>query len=498
MKWNKSPYWLMVLSALLLGMSRLPIHLGFVAGIAMIPLFYYFEENSRSWKQSILDSALFSITYTIVALHWIGLVTLPGLPGIMLLYTINFTLLFRAMYFIRQKLPHVWLWGAATLWLGFEYIQNFGELRFPWFNLGYSLVDYNVLCQAADIGGIFLVSALLLVVNIAIYKITRKQYRYVVLLVITLLCWISYGVWRLHDIQLTPSENRVFIMQPSIPQEIKWDQSFFDTILARYDSLNYQASSQGAELLIWPEASFPAYLLKQDEYKDRISGIAKQNGMDIFLGFPDYQPSPMDYPEDAYFYNSATLFRADGMVELPYYKNILVPVGERMPYLKLFPFLWKLNFGQANWEYGTTPKHYEWHGMQFTPTICFEIAFPLLFRDFSQYKTDFFVNLTNDAWFKRSWGTYQHAMMSRFRAIETRKEIIRSANTGISLVVDPKGTFLLRTPLYEEAVYRAPLYLTTARSLYLSWGGWIPLLFTMIGIAFFLLAIICSTRKSMS
>jgi apolipoprotein N-acyltransferase len=168
-------------------------------------------------------------------------------------------------------------------------------------------------------------------------------------------------------------------------------------------------------------------------------------------------------------YNTASLYQPTNFDNVLYFKNILVPVGERMLWLHLFPFLWKVNLGQANWEFGTELAWYESGGYRFSPSICYELAFPGIFhrmaiprdtlgRGFA--KSDYLVNITNDAWFGTSYGPWLHAVMARFRAVENRIQIYRSANTGISLLVDPKGRVLQQTGLFEVGNITAPLYTT--------------------------------------
>ena len=90
---------------------------------------------------------------------------------------------------------------------------------------------------------------------------------------------------------------------------------------------------------------------------------------------------------------------------------------------------------------------------------------------------DFIVNITNDAWFKRSAGTYQHAAMTKFRAIETRKQIYRAANTGYSLVVSPTGEFLKQTKLFEKITINSPLYIYENNSYFTKYLFWFPFVF---------------------
>ena len=111
--------------------------------------------------------------------------------------------------------------------------------------------------------------------------------------------------------------------------------------------------------------------------------------------------------------------------------------------------------------------------------ICFEISFEILTTKMAKYNADFIVNITNDAWFKRSAGTYQHAVMLKFRAVETRKQIYRAANTGYSLVVSPTGEFHKKTRLFERAVINEDLLIYRNNSFFTKYFSWFPIVFVI-------------------
>jgi apolipoprotein N-acyltransferase len=488
-----------LLSAVLLGVSRLPLYSGWLAFVGLIPLLYYFEQDKRTPLTLLRDAFFFSAVNYTIWLHWIWGVTSGGFVGIILFYTLYFFAAFIVIQTIWQKLPQFRYAGFALVLLSVEYLQNFTEFRFAWINLGYALSDYTVLLQAADLGGVGLLSAFIILINICLYLALRGRKRYLVWIAVLMPVWIGYGVWCLQGIHLIKQDKHITVMQPSIPQEEKWETEHFQELFDRYAKLTRQAAQDSAKLIIWPEAAMPAYVLRDAVYLSMVQRQAEINRIDLFTGFPDVLPAPAGYPGGAYYYNAATLFHPDGGFDAPYYKMILVPVGERIPLLKVFPFLWKLQFGQANWEYGTIPKYYESSNLIFSPQICFEIAFPELNRQMAFHnvgtkqgskprKIDFLVNITNDAWFGRSSGPWIHAMMTKFRAIENRISIYRSANTGISMVVDPLGRVIKKTRLFEITNLQAPLYKTSRIPLYYYIYAW-PRLILAAALALLLMAL---------
>ncbi|MDP8201237.1 MAG: apolipoprotein N-acyltransferase [Candidatus Tenebribacter burtonii] len=466
------------LAGTLLGLSRLPIHLGFLVFFAFIPLFYFFSEQ-RKKKEIFLAAAAFGSAYTLVCLHWISLVTFPGYLGIFFLFAVYFYIVFQLYYFIKVQNQRFGYLGFIFVWISFEFLQNFGEFSFPWFNLGYSLADYLPFIQLAEFGGLALFSLLILFINILLFELRENFRRNTIILSAIIVVWSAYGVIRLKTIHLTKTDFNVSIVQVSIPQDKKWEELYKDSTFALYEKFSHKAAKEKTDLIIWPESSTPVYLLKQMEYRKWILDFSEELDTDIFTGFPHYKYIGKNHPDKYKFYNSATLIGKNRKIYPPYYKNILVPFGERIPFLKYFPFLWNVHLGQANWEYGEKLEYYSINEYKFSPLICFEIAFPQLTTEMAKNDVDFIVNITNDAWFKRSAGTYQHAVMTKFRAVETRKQIYRAANTGYSLVVSPTGELLKKTTLFEKTTINNSLYIYKNNSYFTKYFFWFPFVFVI-------------------
>ncbi len=478
------------LSALLLGLSRLPLHLGWLVFFAWLPLLGVFERGEASSRELLRMGLVMSVVYCSLVFYWLVFVTPAALLGVILVYVFAYYLVFYGINRIFRTLPR-WRWlGFVSVLITFEFIQNFGETRFPWFNHAYSLAEYGVLIQAADLIGVVGLSALILCINVLLHQLRpslqkwlrgrnrstvgppeamgRRQVLALAGIALIFAAWIGYGWHCLRDLELTKDDAGIFVMQPSIRQDVKWDREQYEKSLQVFRELTGRAAADSAQTVIWPEGAMVAELDRDARKRNDLRAIIDSTGVDIFTGFQHYTYDP-DHPAGMRSYNTASLFTATNFHNSMYFKNILVPVGERMLWLRLFPFLWGVKLGQANWEFGTDLAWYESRGRRFSPSICYELAFPGIFHrmaiprdtlsgDFS--KCDYLANITNDAWFGTSYGPWLHAMMSRFRAVENRIQIYRSANTGISLIVDPKGKLLGQTKLFEVANLTAPLYTT--------------------------------------
>lgn len=488
-QFNKYKYiYLPFLSGLLVAIGRLPLRLGLVSFFALIPLIMLFQENLK-FKHLFAAGFFYSFSYTSVALHWIALVTVPGYIGIYFLFTLYFGILFSLIYFVSKRIPKFRMISFTFFWISFDYLQNFGEFRFPWFDIGYSLADFNLLIQPVEIGGIYILSLIIILINFLIIG-SFKHKRNFIFIFILIVIWISYGYLRINNLKTEISEKKIGIIQASIPQEMKWQRAYLDTTINFYTDLSLSAKDQGASIILWPESAWPVYLTKQMKYKYMMKDLVNDLGIPVVAGYPDYIYPEKPHPEKYKFYNSASFFYPDGTIGNPYYKNYLVPFGERMPFLSIFPALWNVHLGQANFEYGNKLEFYDYEGLRFSPQICFEIAFSIQTTKMVRNGTDIILNLTNDAWFKRSIGTYQHAMLSRFRAVETRRQIIRAANTGYSMIVSPSGEIIQKTDLFERTMFVDNLEICKIVTINSRYFNWLPKFLLFLSLILMIMALV--------
>ncbi len=488
-----------VISAILLGLSRLPVNFDMLVFVAFIPLFYYFDLFDRAEQKSntILNNNfiklntsftklfkhgfVFSTIFLMISIHWISIVTLPGFLGIILLFGIVFGVLFWLLSLLYRYKPILHFFSLISGWLSFEYATNFTEFKFPWFNIAYGLEKNLNLIQIAEIGGVTLIGLLILVINYLLYLAITKNRRYFLICFTIIIIWYGYGIIRLKTLPLKETDVSIAVLQGSIEQEIKWHSSMIDSTFNIYNRLGQEAiNKEVVDLIIFPEAALPVYLLQRKQYYYRLLDMVFDFEKPVFTGFPYYKEE-YKYKgqiEPYLYYNAANLFDPESLQNEVYFKNVLVPFGERMPFLSTFPFLWKLQFGQANFEHGEKPGYYQVKDYTFSPLICFEIVFPGFLRDITEnINPDFWVNITNDAWFKKSIGTHQHAYMAVFRTIETRKSVFRSANTGYSFYTTPDGSIREKTSLYDRTFFTGKLLIYEGVTPFVKYGFILPLLF---------------------
>ncbi|MCX5883189.1 MAG: apolipoprotein N-acyltransferase, partial [Deltaproteobacteria bacterium] len=194
------------------------------------------------------------------------------------------------------------------------------------------------------------------------------------------------------------------------------------------------------------------------------------------------------------FFNSAFLIDPNGNVAGKYDKVHLVPFGEYVPFQEWFPFIGKIVEEVGDFKSGRKGQTLIWGEFPLGIQICYEMIFPDLSREMARNQAAFLINMTNDAWYGKTSAPYQHFSMAVFRAVENRRSLIRSANTGISGFIDPAGRIIASTPLYEEAVITRSLPVLTTESFYTRYGDVFALTCMAISILLFFLCAITQNR----
>ncbi|MBC8525865.1 MAG: apolipoprotein N-acyltransferase [Candidatus Cloacimonetes bacterium] len=440
---------LAIISGLLFGLSFIDIGLGFLSFFAYVPyLAFIILSNS---KKSFWCGFLFGFVLNIITQYPIMLVRTYAFIGLIIAMSFYFAILSLFIKKVHLKFPKAFFWFFPIIWIAFEYFMTLGSLNFPWLNVGYSLTAYYYLIQFSDMFGIYGISFLILIINILIFKIFSSKFRTLFIIISIFILWFGYGIYKHKIIKLKSTNLKVGIVQLNILQENKWDSALLDSTVNEYGiQISKLTSEERNDLIILPESAITTYLLHEKEYMKKLSEMARTNNVNLVVGFPDYNIERIDKKRKYKFYNSATMIDREGNYHPKYDKIRLVPFGERIPLLSTFAFLEKLQFGQANFEYGVNPLLYKIDEFEFPILICFEGVFPELSRKYAKRGADFIIVITNDAWFKKTVFPVEHANNTKIRAIETRLALFRAANTGISYIINPKGNIIQQADVYEK------------------------------------------------
>jgi apolipoprotein N-acyltransferase len=445
----------------------------------------------------------FGFGYFLVGLYWIGHaflvdaktfgwllpIAVAGLPAYLALYT---GLGLAAARLIWVRGPARILAFAATMTIA-EWLRGHLLTGFPWNTFGYALTEPLALAQAVSLVGIWGLTFLALAIFASVALLadepedTRYPYRWPIVGIIVLAALGGYGAARLATHPTTfVKDVRLRIMQPNLQQDAKFNYAAKDEVVARYINLSERVTgpeSKGLRditHLIWPEAAFPFFLAREPDALAQIVSIL-QPGTQLITGAVRAVP-PANGSRVVRAYNSVYVIDPDGSIRGIYDKVHLVPFGEYLPFQS---FLEKLGLQQLTKQTGGFLSGDRRRAMdvgrapKMLPLVCYEVIFPGEAVPDNE-RPGWLVNVTNDGWFGISSGPYQHLQQARTLAIAAGLPLVRSANTGISVVLDPVGRVIASLPLGVEGVIDADLPVAIASTMYGKFGDLSLILFLVV------------------
>ncbi|MSQ77184.1 MAG: apolipoprotein N-acyltransferase [Nitrospiraceae bacterium] len=489
------------LTGLLLPLCFPDYNFGWLAWIALVPLHLALDGPSGTmtprralWLGWLAGFLAFTgiMSWVVTAMHQYGKMPLIASYPVMWLLAaylgLYVGLYVAAFAWLMKRLPAAVVLGAPCLWVSLELIRAHFLSGFPWMLLGYSQYQWLPIIQIADITSVYGVSFLIVLTNVALASLILWAWRRFRLQQATAFPWpapaataivliasLVYGQATLSHAPGSDDQPSVAIglIQPNIDQAHKWDQAYRRDTLDRYATLTAKAAKD-ADLVLWPEAATPFFFEEEPLYRVEVAVLAHRHGVPLLFGSPALRRYPNGRP---YLLNSAYLLSPDGQIVGRYDKRHLVPFGEYIPlHSSVLFFLEKLVEGIGDFEAGTKAT-------VFTPAarpgrlqpnigvvICYEVIFPNLVREFVAQGATVMATITNDAWFGDSSAPYQHFAMVVFRAVENRIAFARSANTGISGLIDPSGRIVQATPIFTEQAVTGHLPLRQTMTFYTRYG----------------------------
>lgn len=442
-------------SGLLLLLSFPPFTYSFCAWFALVPLMLACA--GATLRRAALYGGLTGALFFLSTLHWLRNVTWAGTVALALYCALYFTpfALFVALrrngWRSRQSGRNIlWICGGAAVWSAAEYLRAVLLTGFPWNLLGVSQYKDLAFIQLAEWGGVYAVSALLVLMNGAVAstvlqyaaglrRIGRMHVEMMFGVLAVALLW-ALGMHRLLERPEVPADRavRAALIQPNIPEVGNWDRSDPEVVYDRLEKLTtYAQYAPGLDLIIWPETALPDFV----RYSERSAVLVKKvtaAGAPLLAGSMDVA---WPTPNRPVYYNASMLFDAQGDLLKTYYKQHLVLFGEYIPLDTRLDWLDALTPVYTSFTPGRVATLFKLPGDEqgFCVLICFEDSLPYLARRAARAGATWLVNQTNDSWFDPDCGSLQHLAQAVFRCVETRLPMLRSANTGISCAIDPYG-----------------------------------------------------------
>jgi apolipoprotein N-acyltransferase len=285
------------------------------------------------------------------------------------------------------------------------------------------------------------------------------------------------GVIRLGLLPTRLTDTWLRLVQPSVAQDIKWDPQVAEANFRGLIELSGEPSAHRLAAVIWPEAAATFLLERDSRHRAAIASVAPEGGY-VITGAVRANPPPQPVTQ---IWNSIEAIDRAGAIRAVYDKAHLVPFGEYMPFRDLLP-LGDFIPGAIDMTPGPGPRTLALPGLPpFAATICYEAIFPGRLVD-EAARPAWMLNVTNDAWYGRSSGPYQHFAIARTRAIEEGLPLVRVANNGISGVIDPAGRVIARTRLNGIGYADIALPEAAAPTFYPRIGEWIFLTMLLLGL----------------
>ncbi len=477
--------------------------MGWILIFPVMPLFFYVVGSFKTLKKQIF--AIYGITAPANAFvfYWIfyslniygGLGAIESVLALILmffilgLYWVAFWLLCR--FFAKKsektsdftdliRVPASSVlplkpWFIAVVWLAVEFLRTFFPVDFFWSALGHSQYSNKVILQWASIGSVYIISFMIVWISLYFYTlIFRKNNKKEGLVLATVLVLLfSYSAFQMISFKSeTPAkEIKIGLMQPAINQyDINAkEENVFEMLRVFIDQIN--TFDRDTDLVVWHEAAMPLRIPMGFDNFDYIM----ERYFTRAYNFPN-QIVGMDMVDrnELSFFNAAG-FIQDGKIRKIYKKIKLAPFGEYLPYSEFlrsigFSILVPGNLG--DFVRGTEYTVYDYGNFKASILICYDGTFSENVAGFVKNGAELLVNISNDAWFGNSSETFQHGMFYPFRAVETGRTIVRSANVGISEVILPDGTIENSTKFLERTTINRKIPLYDKSTIYLKFGNW--------------------------
>lgn len=394
----------------------------------------------------------------------------------------------------RRGLRSPWL--TAAVWVVFEGLRArvpFGG--FPWGEVGVSMHDLPAVRALAGIGGVALVSFVVVAANgllVDAFDALRRRARPSITLAAAGLSVLVVGSGLALALQQEPEVTgrlRFALLQGVDEDRVLTPNEIANSYLMRRH-LELAAQLRGQyDLIVFPESALERDPIRFRDVRASLVAIGGAHGATVLA-------NARTVDEDDNVSNSNLAYTPGGELQGVYSKQRLVPFGEYVPLRDLLSFIGQLDQVPYDYERGTERVLFRADGHAFGTVICFESAFAPLVRDFVRDGAELVVVTTNNRSYHRSGLSAQHLAMSQVRAAETARPVLHAAISGISGVIDPDGDVHDTSELFEQRITTGTIETTTGETLYVRLGDWVLLVCALALVAITAFAVVRSRRGS--
>ena len=469
-----------VISAVCMGLAQHPLGLGWLAWFCLVPLFVSIKDDDKAVK-TLIKVFIWGFIYHLVSLYWltdnIGLpnryIAFTTMIASNIICTLNIIFIFSIWRFVNFLNNRKIWYSLPFIWMAIDFIRSLDQLSFPWSSIANTQAQESLLpmIQFIELTGMFGITFWIVSLNISLFYIflNRSKIKILESVAIFFLPLIIGFIINKNDINNIEKIDFA-ILQPNIHIDDKWKgKRMLDKHLDKSDK------DLKDILLIWPESAFTDdinYKTQQAINSMKINKMFRDSNISLISGVTEKT-------DGGELYNSIYYLNQNNKYDLSraekYRKIKLVPMAEHVPFKKIFPSLGDIALS-GNFSKGDEYKIFKYRNSSFAAMVCIESTYPDLSRKFVNKGAQFLIYVANDGWYINPPQAQQHAKQTIFRAIETRKSIIRSGNTGITWVVTPSGEVISALEHNSEGILRSEdieLYSNNTKTLYVLAGDWL-------------------------
>jgi apolipoprotein N-acyltransferase len=497
---------LSVISGVLLALPWLENFSGIILLIAFVPLLFvedylYINMNRNRPYKVLVFSFLSFLLWNLISTFWIGKISVVGAAIVIIFNAFLMALLFFLFHLTKRNLGRNFgNFSLLVYWIGWEYFFMNAEITYPWLNLGNGFAKDISLVQWYEFSGILGGTLWVLAVNLTLFGILKfyivhKSFRYqltrIFFFLILVFFPVTVSVIAFTKYETKGTELKAGVIQPNIdPYKEKFSGMDHDEQIDIIMKLADSVAQDNVDYIVGPETVVDQINLNQLEEADIVermnSFVYKNPGIHFIIGIDgkkiygegeEVPPTANQLPKNGkYFdvFNSAIQIDTSGNIPV-YHKSKLVSGVEKMPYPRFFKFLnnFIIDIGGVTGSRGYQDDREVFlstdNQFSVAPVICYESVFGEYVTDYINKGANLIFIITNDGWL-RSPGYMQHLHFARLRAIETRRSIARSANTGISCFINQKGEIVQSTDWWTKDAINATIHANNNKTFYVEHG----------------------------
>ncbi len=508
---------LSVLSGLMLWLAWPPMpYSTFLLFIGFVPMLVAMEniiqsESVRKGKKIFWTTFLGFFIWNTLSVYWVFNALKEGesnwvIPVTIIPYSLAPLLMstccwlyYRLRRFTKRNLAFL---GLICFWIGYEYLNQTWDLNFPWMTLGNGFAVKHKWVQWYEFTGVYGGTLWVWVVNIFAFLVYSSMHRprakvtrlkQILAFGLIILLPIAYSLYRYRGYHEESNPSNIVVVQPNIDPYLKQGAMSFSQQIGILSHLSDSLGQHNTEFFIWPETAIPEPV---NEDAIRVNNnflaikhfLSKYKNGNVLTGAETYKiynsrqtntAEPYDPQGNQYYdrFNSAVNIENSAEVQI-YHKSKLVPGAESMPFGDALSFLKPVfeHLGGATGDYGIQDEpavFYSQSGIGVTPVVCYESVWGEWLGTSVHKGGQFISIITDDAWWGDTAGKDQDLDYAKIRAIETRRWVCRSANTGLSAFINQRGDVVQQTEWWKRTAIKQNINLNSELTFYVIHGDYI-------------------------